>query len=150
MNNLGVALKSQRQLKEAIEAYTAAAKLNPNARLSRNNLFESTRIYVSLASAAAGIPGLAAIWLAVTVSDINRPAAVVLGTLGVAGLGGSVILAYRRRRTLAPTVQTFYLTERGREAPRVLKRLLLLFGLIVLVLVAVIVGAALVYGQLHV
>src|ERR1700730_17032080 len=149
MNHLGEALERRRRLKEAMEVYEAAAKLNPRARVSQNRLLWSTRNYIDRAGAAVGILGLVALWAALTVSDKNPTAAVLLAVLGLAALGGSAYLSRRRRRSLSRLVQRFYLTAWPRQRLRLIKWALLLCGLIVLAMALFILGAAVYYGQLR-
>jgi tetratricopeptide (TPR) repeat protein len=116
MNNLGVALRGQNREKEAIAAFEAAWRANPDAKSVRRNLFTATQAYVGAGGALAFVfwfhfwPELAhAAKLPAAIEDLVFLAGMALTIAGFWWFG------LRRRRMLSPEVDRFYRQEVIRE-----------------------------------
>jgi len=127
MNNLGVALQRLNRHKEAIECFHQAARLDPSAKLSRDNLYTAVRGYAgfgflglwflvqAVRIVVAGIEGL---------PESMRPAAAIAGgLLLLLGLCSAFWIWRRRVNELHPTVMTFFREEQRRTSRSSLNRI---------------------------
>jgi tetratricopeptide (TPR) repeat protein len=137
MHNLGAALKGQGRKKEAIEAFEAAAKLNPKIQLTQKSLFATTRQFQNISWQALAVLPLLGIALLLVQANYLLPGMAVL-ILAIAGVFVLEFgIATQRLQKLSRTVQQFYAAERPREAKRLRRRYGLIWLVATLILLAI-------------
>jgi predicted O-linked N-acetylglucosamine transferase (SPINDLY family) len=137
MHNLGAALKGQGRNKEAIEAFEAAAKLNPKIQLTQKSLFATTRQFQNISWQALAVLPLLGIALLLVQANYLLPGMAVL-ILAIAGVFVLEFgIAKQRLQKLSRTVQQFYAAERPREAKRLRRRYGLIWLVATLILLAI-------------